>query len=128
MSAPFIVKTVSRIHDGKAAAYRPLAEEVCRLAEEREPRLLAFHIFVTADETSEVVIQIHPDAESMQHHLEVLGQKVRETADYTDFESLEIYGQPNAALLEWLPHVTEGIRFTLHPMQWGGFTRLQGTD
>ena len=42
MSAPFIVKTVSRIHDGKAATYRPLAEEICRLAEEREPRLLAF--------------------------------------------------------------------------------------
>ena len=51
---------------------------------------------------------------------------MRETADYTDFESLEIYGQPNDALLEWLPHVTEGIRFTLHPMQWGGFTRLRG--
>jgi len=64
----------------------------------------------------------------MQHHLEVLGQKVRETADYTDFESLEIYGQPNDVLLEWLPHLTEGIRFTLHPTQWGGFTRLQGTD
>jgi hypothetical protein len=124
MSAPFIVKTVSRIHDGKATAYRPLVEELCRLAEEREPRLLAFHIFVTEDERSEVVIQIHPDAESMQHHLEVLGQKVRETADYTDFESLEIYGQPNDALLEWLSHVTEGIRFTLHPTQWGGFTRL----
>jgi hypothetical protein len=128
MSAPFIVKTVSRIHTGKGAAYRPLAEEICRLAEEREPRLLAFHIFVNEDETSEVVIQIHPDAESMQHHLEVLGRKVRETAEYTDFESLEIYGQPNDAILEWLPRVTEGISFTLHPMQWGGFTRLQGKE
>ena len=128
MSAPFIVKTVSRIHEGKAATYRPLAEEICRFAEEREPRLLAFHIFVSEDENSEVVIQIHPDAESMQHHLEVLGREVRETADYADFESLEIYGQPNDALLEWLPHVTEGIKFTLHPTQWGGFTRLQETD
>ena len=80
MSAPFIVKTVSKIQDGKAAAYRPLAEEICRLAEEHEPRLLAFHVFVTEDEGSEVVIQVHPDAESMQHHLEALGQKVRETA------------------------------------------------
>jgi hypothetical protein len=123
MSAPFVVKTVSRIHPGKAAAYRGLAEEICRLAEEREPRLLAFHIFVNEDESSEVVIQIHPDAESMQHHLEVLGPKVRETAAYTDFESLEIYGQPNDAIKQWLPHVTQGIKFTLHPSQWGGFTR-----
>jgi hypothetical protein len=56
MSAPFVVKTVSRIHPGKAAAYRGLAEEICRLAEEREPRLLAFHIFVNEDESSEVVV------------------------------------------------------------------------
>lgn len=125
MSGPFIVKTVSRIHEGSAQEYRALAEEICRLAEELEPRLLAFHIFVTEDESSEVVVQVHPDAESMQLHLQALGDKVRATADFSDFESLEIYGQLNDALREWLPHVTEGIRFTHHPTHWGGFTRLQ---
>ena len=125
MSGPFIVKTVSRIHEGSAQEYRALAEEICRLAEELEPRLLAFHIFVTEDESSEVVVQVHPDAESMQLHLQALGDKVRATADFSDFESLEIYGQLNDALREWLPHVTEGIRFTHHPTHWGGFTLLQ---
>ena len=125
MSGPFIVKTVSRIHGGRAQEYRALAEEICRLAGELEPRLLAFHIFVTEDESSEVVVQFHPDAESMQLHLQALGDKVRATAEFSDFESLEIYGQLNDALREWLPHVTEGIRFTHHPTHWGGFTRLQ---
>ena len=128
MAGPFTVKTVSRIHTGEAAAYRPLAEEICRLAAEREPRLMAFHIYVTDDESSEVVIRIHPDAESMQRHLQVLSEKVRATAEYTDFESLEIYGQLNDALREWLPHVTEGIEFTLHSTHWSGFTRLQSAD
>jgi hypothetical protein len=123
MSGPFIVKTVSRIHAGKAAEYRPLVEDICDTAELQEPRLVAFHIYVTEDQTSEVVIQIHLDAESMQHHLKVLGEKVRATGDYTDFESLEIYGELNEALREWLPHVTEGIRFTHHATHWGGFTR-----
>ena len=76
VAGPFIVKTVSRIHAGKAAEYRHLAEEICHLAEQREPRLLAFHTYVTDDESSEVVVQIHPDAESMQHHLQELGEKV----------------------------------------------------
>ena len=31
----------------------------------------------------------------MQHHIEVMGDKVRETFAYADFESLEIYGEPN---------------------------------
>ena len=124
MSAPFIVRSVSRIRPGQAEAYQPVAADFCRLAAEREPRLLGFHIYVSEDRTSEVVLQIHPDAESMQHHLAVMGDKVRETFAFTDFESLEIYGEPNQALSEWIPRVTEGIAFTHHPVHWGGFTRL----
>jgi len=127
MTAPFIVRSVSRIHPGKADAYRPVAAEFCRLAQEREPRLLGFHIYVSEDGGSEVVVQIHPDAESMQHHIDVMGEKVRETFAYTDFESLEIYGEPNEELRAWIPRVAEGIRFTHHPVHWGGFTRLSGT-
>ena len=126
MTAPFIVKAVSRVHPGKAEAYQPVAAEFCRLVQESEPRLLAFHVYVTADQSSEVVVQIHPDAESMQYHLEVMGEKVRETFAYTDFESLEIYGQPSDGLKEWISRATKGIPFTLHPVHWGGFTRLQG--
>ena len=71
MPGPFVVKTVSRIHPGKAEAYRPVVSEFCKLVEETEPRLLAFHIYVTDDQSSEVVIQIHPDAErcSRRHPL-----------------------------------------------------------
>jgi len=60
----------------------------------------------------------------MQHHLQVLGEKVRATAHYSDFESLEIYGELNEALSEWLPQVIEGIEFKLYSTHWGGFTRL----
>ena len=90
-----------------------MVSEFCKLAEEKEPRLLAFHIYVSEDQSSEVVLQIHPDAESMQHHLEVMREKVRETFAYTDFESLEIYGQPNDELREWIERVSEGVPFTL---------------
>ena len=60
----------------------------------------------------------------MQHHIEVMGDKVRETFAYADFESLEIYGEPNEELKAWIPRVVEGIRFSHHPVHWGGFTRL----
>ena len=54
-----------------------------------------------------------------------MGEKVRETFAFTDFESLEIYGEPDDALQEWIARVSEGIPCTLHPVHWGGFTRLQ---
>jgi hypothetical protein len=128
VSAPFIVKSVSRIHPGKADAYEPVAAEFCRMAEEKEPRLLGFHVYVSEERSSEVVIQIHPDAESMQHHLDVMGAKVRETFAFTEFERLEIYSEPNDALRAWIPRVSEGIEFTFHPVHWGGFTRLQAVS
>jgi hypothetical protein len=124
VSGPFIVRSVSSIHPGKAEEYRPVVAEFCRLVEEREPRLLGFHIYVTEDHSTEVVVQIHPDAESMQHHLAVMGDKVRETFAFTDFEKFEIYGELNDPLREWLPRVTEGVEFTHFPVHWGGFTRL----
>jgi hypothetical protein len=39
---------------------------------------------------------------------------------------VEVYGPPNDALMEWLQRATEGIKLTLDPVHWGGFTRLQG--
>ena len=124
MSGPFIVKTVSTIHPGKAEAYAPLAREICRLVQEKEPRALGFHIYATEDQSSEVVLQIHPDAESMQYHLEVLREKVRETFAYGDFKSLEIYGELNPALQDWFKRVSKGINATVYPVHLGGFTRL----
>ena len=124
MTAPFIVKTVSTIHPGKAEAYAPLASEICRLVQEKEPRVLAFHIYATEDQSTEVVIQIHPDAESMQYHLEVLSAKVRETFAYSDFKSLEIYGDLSPALTEWFQRVSKGITATAYTAHLGGFTRL----
>ena len=126
MSGPFIVKATSKIHPGKAAAYAPLAAEICRLVEEQEPRVLGFHIYVDEERGSEVVIQIHPDAESMLYHLKVLGEKVRQTFDYSDFQSLEIYGPPSDALMDVLQRATQGIPLTVHPVHWCGFNRLQG--
>lgn len=71
-----------------------MAAEFCRLAEESEPRLLAFQIYVSEDHSSEVVVQIHPDAESIQYHLEVLGEKVRETFAYTDSRAWKSTASP----------------------------------
>ena len=71
----------------------PVVSEFCKLVEETEPRLLAFHIYVTEDQGSEVVVHIHPDADSMLYHLEVMGNKVRVFAGSVR-RSWEIMGSP----------------------------------
>jgi hypothetical protein len=125
MSGPFIVVSRSRIKPGKAEAYALWCEDFCRYVEENEPRLLAFNIYETEDHGTSVVVQVHPDAESMEFHLKVFGEKVREVFDHTDVDSIDICGSPSEALEEWLHHGVADLPVTLMRVHRAGFTRLQ---
>ena len=125
MSGPFIVVSRSRIKPGKAEAYALWCEEFCRYVEQNEPRLLAFNIYETEDRETSVVVQVHPDAESMEFHLKLYGEKVREAFDQVDVESLDICGTPSEALEQWLQHGIPGLPVKLMRAHRAGFTRLQ---
>ena len=60
----------------------------------------------------------------MQHHIDVMGDKVRETSPTLTSSVLEIYGVAVAELKATIPRVAEGIRCTHRPVRWRGFTRL----
>ena len=125
MDGPFVIRAKSRVRPGTADSYKPLAQEICRLVEEQEPRVLAFNIWVDEAEGSEVVLQVHPDAASLEHHLELLGAKVRSTFEYAEFESLEVYGPPSERLRAMFEAESQ-VQVSFHPIHWGGFTRLIG--
>ncbi len=124
MTGPFIVISRSRTKPGKAEAYSAWCEDFVPVVEEKEPRLLAFNIYESDDHSMSVVVQVHPDAESMEYHLKLLGEKVGETFDYVDVESVELCGPPSPWVTEWANHGIEGLNVVLHPVLRAGFTRL----
>jgi hypothetical protein len=124
MDGPFVIRAMSTIHPGKAESYQPLVQEICRDVEEGQPRVLAFNIWVDEQQTREVVLQIHPDALSLENHLRLLGEKVRSTFAYTDFEALEVYGPPSERLRTMFTEESGGVHVAFFPVHWGGFTRL----
>lgn len=126
MTGPFIVISRTRAKPGKAATYAAWCEEFVPKVEEDEPRLLAFNIYESEDHASSVVVQVHPDAESMEYHLKLFAEKVAEIHDLVDVEVVELYGPPSPALTEWVTHGIEGLPVTQHPVRRAGFTRLQG--
>lgn len=127
MTGPFIVISRSRPKPGKGEPYASWCEQFTPLVEDNEPRLLAFNIYESENHASSVVIQVHPDAESMEYHLKLFTAKVSEAFDYIDVDSVELYGPPSPALTEWVKHGIEGLSVTQHPVHRAGFTRLQGT-
>ena len=98
-------------------------EEICRLVEEREPRVLAYHIWVDEPGESEVVLQVHPDAASLEQHLAMLGDTVRSTMEFAELETLEVYGTPSDELRAMFERLAPQVRVTIRPVHWGGFTR-----
>jgi hypothetical protein len=121
----FIFLATNRVRPGMLAAERHRVPGWVEFVEQNEPRLIAFHEFLSADGTEVEYVQIHPDAASFEHHLQVVAQ----TAESYRFTlaattAIRIYGAPTERILTTLrklvdPHVPVVVR----PTYLGGFTR-----
>jgi hypothetical protein len=131
MSKPLIFISTWKIKEGRLEDYKQFAKEFIEHVKAKEPQLIAFNIFLNEDESEMTSIQIHPDAASMDFHMQVLeqalGEDMREWVERADFlepKHIEIYGTPNAALLEAdQPKVEAGIPRSVKPLHLAGFTR-----
>jgi hypothetical protein len=128
MSGPFIFIATNRLKEGKLDAERKRVPELCEFIEANEPRLMAFNEYASEDGTEVGVVQVHPDAESMEFHMEVVAQRAlrayAETLDATT--SIQVYGAPSDAVLEMLSRQAgAGVPLTVKRYHLGGFTRAE---
>lgn len=127
MSEPIVYIDRSRIRPGKLAEVKRKVMELVGFIDERERQLL-FYGFYIDDETSRMtVIAVHPDAASVETHMDVGGEAFRDFADLIDMEGIEVYGEPSERMLELLKSKARDLGEqgsvsvgTLH----AGFTRL----
>ncbi|MGW8181156.1 MAG: hypothetical protein ACWGQW_20695 [bacterium] len=126
-----IYSSTWKIKDGRLEDYKQFTKRFMSLIEQKEPQLIAFYIFFNEDETELTSIQVHPDAASMDFHMQVvdqvLGEDMREWVERADFiepRHIEIFGAPSETLLEVdRPFVETGIPRIIKPLQFSGFVR-----
>jgi hypothetical protein len=82
---PLIFIATNRLKPGALAAERERVPELAAYLEDQEPRLIAFNEYANDDGTEVTVVQVHPDADSMAFHLDV----VRERAARAYAETLD---------------------------------------
>src|SRR5207302_11303004 len=75
MCAPFIFIATNRLRDGKLAAERDRAADLGSFIEANEPQLVGFNEYVNEDGTEVGVVQIHPNAASMEFHMDVVAER-----------------------------------------------------
>ncbi len=128
MSGPFIFIATNRLKDGKLEEERRRVPGLCDFIEANEPRLIAFNEYASEDGSEVGVVQIHPDAESMEFHMEVVGERAAqayaETLEATT--SIAVYGEPSDAVLAMLSRQAgAGVPMVVKQHHLGGFTRAR---
>ena len=128
ISAPFIFIATNKLREGKLAAERDRAADLASFIEANEPQVLAFNEYVNDDGTEVGVVQIHPNAASMECHMDVVAERAArayaETLEGTT--SIQVYGEPSEAVLEMLRRQAgAGVPMTVKRQHLGGFARVQ---
>jgi hypothetical protein len=129
MSGPIVFIATNTLKDGKLEAERERVPDLCDFIEANEPRLIAFNEYVNADGTEVGVVQVHPDAHSVEFHMQVVRERARQayraTLDAT--RSVQVFGTPSEATVETLRRQAgAGVSLTVKPYHLGGFTRVAG--
>jgi hypothetical protein len=131
VKGPLIFIATNRLKPGRLDSERARVPGLVEFVEANEPRLIAFNEYVNeaGDEVS--VVQVHPDADSMEAHIAIVAQRARaayaETLDAT--VRIQVFGQPSEEMLAALKQQAgEGVEIALHTEHLGGFTRVSNQD
>jgi hypothetical protein len=126
VSGPFIFIATNTIRAGRSADEKRRAPGWIEFIRQHEPRLIAFHEYLSEDGSEAEFVQVHPDVESFEHHMRVLAES--SDLPYTDTlegtTSIRIYGTPSEAVLEMLARAAgPAVSITVLPEHLAGFTR-----
>jgi hypothetical protein len=121
----FVVDT-SEIGEGKLDELRRAVAELAGFVEANEPDPISYQVFFTDDGGWMTVLQVHPDSESMERHMEIAGPVFARFADLLVLKTIDIYGSPSEKVLEQLRRKAELLgtaTVTVHDRQ-AGFARF----
>ena len=127
MAAPFIFIGTHKVKAHMLEEFKAWFADFCDTAvEPNEPRLLSFNAYADPAANEVTVVQVHPDAESMVHHMSVISEHVaRSYMDFLERESRwQIYGTPRAGVLELIQQMGGSAGPLTCQEPFAGFTRL----
>ena len=124
--SPFIFIATNRLKPGRLDRERERVADLVEFLAANEPRLIAFNEYVNEAGDEVTVVQFHPDAASMEAHMQVVSERAQaayaETLDAT--VRVQVFGRPTQAILEALrQQAGSGVEVSVNGEHLGGFTR-----
>ena len=125
MSQPFVYVGTWTIKPGKLEEAKRWLAEHADFIETNEPRLVAFHVYLDEGGGKASVVQVHPDAASMEFHMQLIEEHLSGAFDHIDKVITEQYfgamtDPLTATLAQW---ESPDVVTTKMPVHEAGFTR-----
>jgi hypothetical protein len=126
MTGPFIFIATNRLKQGKLEGEKKRLPQLIDFIQANEPRLIAFNEYANEEGTEVAVVQVHPDADSMVFHMELIAERAASAyADTIDATTnIQVFGTPSGTVTEMLRRQAgAGVSLSVKPHHLGGFTR-----
>lgn len=130
MSQPIVYVDTSAVRGGQLGKLKIAMDDLVQFVEANEPRLLAYNVYFNADGTRMTVLHITPDSAALELHMQTAGPKFPPIGEFINMLAIDVYGRPDAALVEQLERKAEMLgsgTVRVHDLL-GGFTRLATTS
>jgi len=106
MSQLIVYVDTSEVREGRLEELKAAMDDLAEFVEVSEPRLLAYHVYFSEDGARMTVLHINPDSASLEFHMKVAGPKFPPIGEFINMLAIDVYGHPDAALLERLRQKT----------------------
>jgi len=102
VSQPIFYVDTSAIRPGRLPEVKQAMNELAEFVDANEAQLVSYEFYLDDDETHMTVVALHPDASSMELHLDVAGRAFRKFEGLIDLLRIDVYGPPTDHSLEQL--------------------------
>jgi quinol monooxygenase YgiN len=125
MTEPIVFVSHFRIKSGKLEAFKQHTSEMSRLLEADKPLTSAFLPYIDDEGQGVTIVHVFRDADAMDAHVQGADERARAAYEFMDPAGWEIYGKPNANVVEMLQRgaVASGVSLVVQPELVGGFLR-----
>lgn len=90
----------SEVRPGKLGELKAAMAELAEFVELNEPRIINYSVYFSEDGSTMCVLHFHPDAASLEFHMQVAGPKFPPIAPLIHMRSIELFGRPSDALVD----------------------------
>lgn len=113
---------VSEVRKGKLPELKTAIDELIAFINANVPRIIFYHIYLSKDGKYMTVAQMHPDAASLEYHMEIGGPAFAKFKDLLHLNSINLYGKPSEKLLQQLNRKAKMLgnaTISIHDLQGG---------